>query len=155
MALTAGQIPILANLPNSGIAILNSAGTGQAVGTLGTDTNGVLGYTAGSLGGRVYSIVASTSALVNSIFVYILKGTTVLPIGNVNIPATSGNTVGSTVKNVDFLDGVNLLGLPVDNTGKRYIPLGNNEQLKFSVFTAIPSGATRTYITSLGADYQV
>lgn len=155
MALTAGQIPVLANVPNSDVAVLNSAGTGQGAGLLGTDTNGVTGYTAGALGGRVYSVLASTSALVNSAFVYILRGTKVIPIGNVSIPATSGNTVGSTVKNVDFLDGVALAGLPVDNTGKRYIPLQGGDLLRFSVWTAIPTGATRTYITSLGADYQL
>ena len=31
---------------------------------------------------------------------------------------------------VPFLDGINIVGLPIDNTGKRYIPLMPNDVLK-------------------------
>jgi hypothetical protein len=162
MALQNGQIPILANVLNSDVAIFNSAGSGQAAGVVGTDTNGVTGYTAGATrpagldpaGGRVYSVLASSSAAVNYVFVYILRGTKVLPLGQVAVLATAGNAATALVKNTDFLDGVNILGLPVDNTGKRYIPLQENDQLKFSVNTAIAAGATRIYISCYGADYQ-
>lgn len=162
MALQNGQIPILANILNSGVAVLNSAGAGLSAGALGTDTNGVVGYTAGAqqplgqsaAGGRVYTVIASTSAPVNYVFVYILRSTTVIPIGQVTVLATAGNAATALVKNTDFLDGINILGLPVDNTGKRYIPLQGSDQLKFSVNTSIAAGAARLIISCFGADYQ-
>jgi hypothetical protein len=150
MALTAGQIPVLANVPNSGIAQL----TGTTIGTLGSDTNGVAIYTAGALGGRVYSltgVTSSTTAGGVNVYIYILKGGSVLPIGLVNIPLSSGNT--AAVKfNVDFLDGVNILGLPLDNTGKRYIPLLGGDILKAATIANVTVGSA--WLTAHGADYQ-
>lgn len=148
MALTKGQIPVLANVPNSGVAVI----TGTTLGTLGTDTNGVVGYTAGALGGRVYSLTAVTNSTVTvNTFVYILRGTTVVPVGLVNIPVSSGNTLAAKT-NVDYLDGVNIVGLPLDNTGKRYIPLQGGDRLKFSTIINIASGSA--FISAHGADYQ-
>ena len=148
MALTAGQIPVLANVPNSGVAVL----TGTTIGTLGSDTNGVVAYTAGSLGGRVYSLTAVTSStvIVNT-YVYILRGATVIPVGLVSIPLSSGNTL-AVKTNVDYLDGVNIVGLPLDNTGKRYIPLQGGDRLKLSTIINIAAGSA--WVTAHGADYQ-
>lgn len=152
MALTAGQIPVLANVPNSGIGVL----TGTTIGTLGSNTNGVEIYTAGALGGRVYSLTGVTSSTTTggvNTYIYIYRNnTTVIPIGLVNIPVSSGNT--ATVRtNVDYLDGVNILGLPLDNTGKRYIPLQPNDKLKASTIANITIGSA--WLTAHGADYQV
>ena len=149
MALTAGQIPVLANVPNSGVAQL----TGTTIGTLGSDTNGVTIYTAGSLGGRVYSLtgVTSSTVIVNT-YIYILRGTTVIPIGLNSLPVSSGNTLAARY-NVDYLDGVNILGLPLDNTGKRYIPLQGGDKLKATTIINIAAGSA--WITAHGADYQV
>jgi hypothetical protein len=148
MALTNGQIPVLANVPNSGVAVI----TGTTIGTLGSDTNGVVGYTAGSLGGRVYSLTAVTnSAVTVNTYVYILRGAQVVPVGLVNIPVSSGNTLAAKF-NVDYLDGINITGLPLDNTGKRYIPLQGGDRLKFSTIINIASGSA--WISAHGADYQ-
>jgi hypothetical protein len=147
MALTAGQIPVLANVPNSGTAIVQGTG----VGTLGADTNGVASYTAGSLGGRVYSIMASSnSTALTNIFVYILRGSTVVPLGLCPVAISAGNVTGT--RNVDFLDGINIAGLPTDNTGKRYVPLQGNDVLKFSTLASLTT--FKVFITCHGADYQ-
>ncbi|MCI4436641.1 MAG: hypothetical protein JHC33_07510 [Ignisphaera sp.] len=148
MALTNGQIPVLANVPNSGVAVI----TGTTIGTLGSDTNGVVVYTAGSLGGRIYSLTAVTSStvIVNT-YVYILRGSTVIPLGLVSIPLSSGNTLAVKF-NVDYLDGVNILGLPLDNTGKRYIPLQGGDKLKLTTIINIAAGSA--WVTAHGADYQ-
>jgi hypothetical protein len=148
MALTPGQIPVLANVPNSGVAQL----TGTTVGTLGSNTNGTTIYTAGALGGRVYSLtgVTSSTVIVNT-YIYILRGATVVPIGLVSIPLSSGNTLAVRY-NVDYLDGVNILGLPVDNTGKRYIPLQPNDVLRATTIINIAAGSA--WLTAHGADYQ-
>ena len=148
MALTAGQIPVLANVPNSGTTIVQ----GTTVGTLGSDLNGVDAYTAGALGGRVYSVMASSNnTAVTNIFVYILRGTTVVPLGLCPVAASAGNI--TTVRNIDFLDGVNIAGLPLDNTGKRYVPLQGGDILKFVNLASLTT--FKVFITCHGADYQV
>ena len=147
MALTSGQIPVLANVPNSGTTIVQ----GTLVGTLGSDTNGVASYTAGTLGGRVYSIMASSnSTAVTNIFVYILRGSTVVPLGLVPVAIGAGNITGT--RNIDFLDGVNIAGLPLDNTGKRYVPLQGGDVLKFSTLASLTT--FKVFVTCHGADYQ-
>lgn len=68
MALTNGQIPLLANVINAGVGIL----TGTTIGTQGSNTNGVTIYTAGTKGGRVISLIATTTDTVTvNIFLYI------------------------------------------------------------------------------------
>jgi hypothetical protein len=148
MALTAGQIPVLANVPNSGTAIVQ----GTTVGTLGSDSNGVEAYTAGSLGGRVYSImVSSNSTAITNIFTYILRGSTVVPLGLSPVAIGAGNVTAT--RNIDFLDGVNIAGLPLDNTGKRYVPLQGGDILKFVNLASLTT--FKVFITCHGADYQV
>jgi hypothetical protein len=147
MGLTNGQIPILANVLNSGVAVL----TGATASTVGVDTFGFPAYTAGTLGGRVYSVMASSTATASNIFAYILRGSTVVPLGLVPVAANAGNVTGT--RNIDFLDGVNITGLPQDNTGKRYIPMMPNDVLKFSALATL--AAARVFVTCHGADYQV
>jgi hypothetical protein len=147
MALTNGQIPILANVLNSGVAVL----TGATTSTVGVDTFGFPAYTAGTLGGRVYSVMVSSTATASNIFTYILRnGTTVVPLGLTPVAANAGNVTGT--RNIDFLDGVNIAGLPLDNTGKRYIPMMPNDVLKFSALASL--AAARVFVTCHGADYQ-
>jgi len=149
MALTAGQIPKVANVLNSGVAQL----TGTTIGTLGSNTNGVTGYTAGSQGGRVISLMGNTDDTVTvNVFVYILRGATVLPIGIVNIPLSSGNTFAARFP-VDFLNGTNLPGLPVDNTGRQYIPLLAGDVLRFTTLANL-SSTRSAWINVSGLDYQ-
>jgi hypothetical protein len=151
MALTAGQIPIVANVIKSGVGVL----TGTTAGSLGADTNGKTIYTAGSAGGRVISLMASTNdtATIN-VYLYILRnsGTTVVPIGLVNIPSSSGNTNAARFP-VDFLNGTNLPGLPIDNTGRQYIPLLASDVLRASTIANL-TASTSAWITAHCADYQ-
>ena len=149
MALAAGQIPIVANVINSGVGVL----TGTTIGTLGSNTNGVTIYTAGSKGGRVISLMASTDDTVTiNVFLYIYRGTTVIPVGLVNIPLSSGNTNAARFP-VDFLNGTNLPGLPVDNTGRQYIPLLASDVLKATTLANL-SSTKSAWVAAHGADYQ-
>lgn len=149
MALSANQIPIVANVVRSGIGVL----TGTTLGQLGSNTNGVTIYTAGSAGGRVISLMASTNDTVTvNVFLYILRGATVVPIGLVNIPLSSGNTNAARFP-VDFLNGVNLPGLPIDNTGRQYIPLIANDVLRATTLANL-SASQSAWITAHCADYQ-
>lgn len=150
MALTAGQIPKYANVPNGGVGVI--AGSSNTV-TLGSDTNGATIYTAGSQGGRVYSLSGVTNDTVTvNVFLYIYRGSTVIPLGLVNLPLSSGNTNAARY-NVNFLDGVNILGLPIDNQGNRYIPLMPSDVLKCGALANL-SGGTSAWIQGQGSDYQ-
>lgn len=149
MALAAGQIPIVANVINGGVGVL----TGTTIGTLGSNTNGVTIYTAGADGGRVISLTASTDDTVTiNVWLYIYRSTTVIPVGLVNIPLSSGNTNAARFV-VDFLNGTNIPGLPIDNTGRQYIPLLANDVLKATTIANL-SATKSAWLTAHGADYQ-
>lgn len=150
MSLSAGQIPKVANVPNGGVGVI--AASSNTV-TLGSNTNGATAYTAGTAGGRVMSLTAVTDDTVTvNVFVYIYRGTTVIPIGLVNVPLSSGNTNAARF-NVDFLDGINIVGLPIDNTGKRYIPLMPNDLLKVGALANLTAAKT-CWVSAHGNDYQ-
>ena len=150
MSLTAGQIPKLANVPNGGVALITASSNTV---TIGVNTNGVSAYTAGTSGGRVMSLTAVTDDTVTvNVFVWILRNTTVIPIGLVNVPLSSGNTNAARY-NIDFLDGVNIVGLPIDNTGKRYIPLLANDVLQVGALANLTAAKT-CWVSAHGNDYQ-
>lgn len=150
MSLTAGQIPKLANVPNGGVALITASSNTV---TIGVNTNGVSAYTAGTSGGRVMSLTAVTDDTVTlNVFVWILRNTTVIPIGLVNVPLNSGNTNAARY-NIDFLDGVNIVRLPIDNTGKRYIPLLANDVLRVGALANLTAAKT-CWVSAHGNDYQ-
>lgn len=149
MSLPNSSLIKVANVLNSGVAVL----TGTTIGTLGSNTNGTTIYTAGSQGGRIISLTGATNDTVTTnVFVYILRGATVIPVGLVNIPLSSGNTNAARFV-VDFLNGSNIPGLPVDNTGRQYIPLMPNDVLRATTLANL-SGGTSAWLTSHGQDYQ-
>ena len=150
MALTAGELLKLANVPNGGVGLIVASANTV---TLGSNTNGATCYTAGASGGRVMSLTAVTDDTVNvNVFVYIYRGTTVIPLGLVNVPLSSGNTNAARF-NVDFLDGINIVGLPIDNNFKRYIPLMPNDVLKVGALANLTAAKT-CWVKADGNDYQ-
>lgn len=150
MALSAGQIPIVANVPNGGVGVISASANTV---TLGSNTNGATAYTAGTKGGRVMSLTAVTDDTVTvNVFVWILRGATVIPLGLVNVPLSSGNTNAARF-NVDFLSGANILGLPVDNAGRQYIPLMPNDVLRVGALANLTAAKT-CWVQASGNDYQ-
>lgn len=149
MALATNEKPIYARTPNNSVGILNAA----SAGALGADTNGVTVLTAGAAGSRVESIVINTddTAIVN-VFLYILNGSTVKPLGIVNVPLSSGNS--ASIPSVDALSGVgiSLLGMKTDPTGKRYLDLMIGDVLKASVLAGM-TAAKKAHVTALALDY--
>jgi len=149
MTLVAGQIPKYANVPNGGVGVI--AASSNTV-TLGSNTNGATIYTAGAYGGRVYSLTGVTDDTVTvNVFIYIYRGSTVIPIGLVNVPLSSGNTYAARY-NVNFLDGINIAGLPLDNHGNRYIPLMPNDVLKCGALANLTAAKT-CWVQGQGSDY--
>ena len=151
MALAAKNIPVVANVPNGGVGLIVASSNTV---TLGSDTNGVSIYTASSAGGRCMSLTAVTDDTVTvNVFVWILRSSTVIPIGLVNVPLSSGNTNAARF-NVDFLDGINIVGLPIDNSGKRYIPLMPNDVLRVGALANLTTAKT-CWVHASGNDYQL
>lgn len=147
--LSAGQIPLYANVPNSGVGIIAASSN---IVSLGSNTNAATAYTAGTKGGRVYSLIANTDDTVAiNVLLFIYNGSSVRPLGIVNVPLSSGNV--ANVLNVNMLDSTVLKGLPIDNAGNRYIPLNNNEILKAGSLAGLTAAKT-CYVTALGSDYQ-
>lgn len=150
MPLTDGQIPLVANVPNGGVGLITASAN---IATLGSDSNGDDAYVAGANGGRVHMLTGVTDdTVIVNVFVWILRGAVVIPLGFVSIPASSGNTLAVRY-NVDFLDGINIVGLPIDNTGKRYIPLMPNDKIRVGSLVGL-TAAKSAWINAQGADYQ-
>jgi hypothetical protein len=149
MALRNDAIVRVANELNSGIAVLN----GTTIGTLGSNTNGTTIETAGAYGSRIISLIASTDDTVTvNVFLYILRGgSTVVPIGLVNVPLSAGNTNAARFV-TDFLNGSNIPGLPIDNTGRQYIPLMSGDVLRATTLANLTGGRS-CWITSFAQDF--
>ena len=149
MALRNDAIVRVANQLNGGIAVLN----GTTIGTLGSNTNGVTIESAGSFGTRIISLIASTDDTVTvNVFLYILRGgSIVVPIGLVNVPLSAGNTNAARFV-TDFLNGTNIPGLPIDNTGRQYIPLIAGDVLRATTLANLTAGRS-CYITAFAQDF--
>ena len=116
--------------------------TGTTIGTLNSDTNGVVISPATTFGSRVVSLVGATNdTAVGGVNVFLYGFTAsghsqgsnlIRPIGLVNIPLSSANTFAARF-HVSLLSLVNLPGLQVDPASRNpFILLGKNEALKAS-----------------------
>lgn len=149
MALPAGSLVRVANQPAAGFAVL----TGTTIGTLGSNTNGTTIETAGTYGTRIISLTAcSSDTVARDVFIYILRGgSTVIPIGLVAVAASSGNTNAARFA-VDFLNGTNIPGLPLDNTGRQYISLLAGDVLRATTLANL-TASTSIFIQAMALDY--
>ena len=150
MAISLAEKAVYARTLNVGRAVLAAA----AAGALGSNTNAQTAYTAGSNGGRIESLVASTddTAAVN-LFVFLQDGGGVVyPLGIANVPLRSGDL--GTVQNVDLLDGagIRLTGMLIDNSGKRYISIPGSWLLRVSTVAAM-TAVKNCFVISQGFDY--
>jgi hypothetical protein len=146
MAILARDKAVFYTVPNTDVG----SGTNTTAGALGANTNGVTCFTAGAYGAIVESLVISTTstAAVN-LFIYIYRGSTVIPLGIVNVPLSSGNL--GTVSNVDALagSGITLIGLPVNAQGKRFISLEASDELKWAPLATVTGDV---HVTAIGFD---
>lgn len=156
MALSENEKPTYTVTVWNKVGVLNAA----SAGALGADTNGVSIYAspsaAGAIGSRVEQLLINTNdtAIVN-VFIYILDsdGSTVIPLGIINVPASSGNS--GSLASVDALSasGVSLQGCKKDNTGKFYFDLSAGQTLKCSVLANM-TAAKKCWVTAGGGNYQ-
>ena len=110
-------------------------------------------YTAGTKGGRVYHLVASTDDTVTvNVLLYILRGAAVLPISLVNVPLSAGSVSGVLALK-DFLQPAVTYGLPSDSTGKLFIPLMPNDVWRVTTLANLTAAKT-CWVVASGNDYQ-
>jgi hypothetical protein len=146
MSLQGNNLPVYAVSPQNSVGSLS----GSSLGTLGADTNGQTIYTAGANGSRVYGLfLSTTSTAAVNIFLYIKNSAAICPIGQINVPLSSGNVASTPC--VDGLAAANCPGLAYDGTGKPYVELAPNAVLKMSLVAAITTGTL--YAAAIGADY--
>lgn len=98
-------------------------------------------YTAAADDAVVKSImVTSTDGTARNLKVAMNDGTTDRIIGTVNIPITAGTT--GAIASVDLLSGSLLPGLPLDQQGKRILPMQATHILKIAPLVAVTAAAT-------------
>ena len=150
MAITQKDKPIFFTDQKSGVA---TRANGDGAATLGSNTNTAAIYTgATTYGSMVTALLCSTDdTTAGNAYIFIYNGSSVRPLGIVNIPIQSGDL--STVAAVDLLNGsgVTLVGLPRDAQGKQYIMLDDGEVLKVGM-KAAPTAAKTFHFTALVLD---
>lgn len=93
-------------------------------------------YTAGANDAVVKSLMAcSTDTAARNVVLVVNNGTADFIIGCVNVPITAGDT--GAVAAVDLLAAALLPGLPLDQNGKRVLPMQTGHILKVGVLVAV------------------
>lgn len=132
--------------------MLPQAANNQSVTMTSADTTALKTcFTAAATDSDVKAIVVATNdtAAVN-LLLYITRGGVDYLLGTVNIPIASGSN--GTVVSVDLLNAISNPGLPLDNVGKRYLPLKTGDTLKVACLATMTAAKT-TYISIFGQDY--
>lgn len=148
MALNSNQIPVYGIFPKTSVGILSAT----TAGTLGSLTNTAIVLSAGTNGCIVDSVVASStdSAAVNLLVsIGDSAATQARPLGIVNVPISAGNS-GNTL-NVDVLNSAVLVGMTVDQNGKRIVRLGPSETLRVVPLANMTAGRV-CYVTAQYTD---
>jgi hypothetical protein len=134
--------------------------TGTTIGTLNSDTNGIIVCPAVTNGSRIISLYGMTNDTVTvNVFLYGFTSTGhpqgsnfVRPIGLINIPLSSANTFAARV-HVDLLSLANLPGIEIDPTSRKpFILLGRGEALKATTLANLTS-TTICVISGAKFDY--
>lgn len=108
-------------------------------------------FTSGANDSDVKSIIVTSNdtAAIN-LQLFITRGGVDYQLGTINIPISAG--VGGTVVSVDLLNSASIPGLPIDNVGKRYIPLKTGDTLRVAA-TVTMTAAKTCNISVFGEDY--
>lgn len=84
-------------------------------------------------------IVTSNDSAARVVILAVKVGSAYRPIGAVNVAANSGTN--GTAVSIDMLSGAVLVGLPINNQGKRFLRLASGEALAFKVTSAVTNTA--------------
>ena len=123
--------------------------TGTTIGTLNSDTNGVIVCPAVTNGSRIVSLYGMTTDTVTvNAFLYGFTASGhpqgsnfIRPVGLVNIPLSSANTFAARV-HVDMLSLTNLPGISIDPSSRKpFLLLGRGEALKAATLANLTANA--------------
>jgi len=152
MSLAAVNLPKYCTVLNGGGCKLGTGASTVGATVLGIDgivADAKICYTAGAFGGMVESLMVSINDTVAvNMFVYILDGATVYPIGICNIPINSGNL--GTAYAIDVINS--LAGLPYNSVYRKYIPLRANQVVKVAVLAPMTVNKS-LWATTSGVDF--
>jgi hypothetical protein len=124
-------------------------GATPTIGTLNSDTNGVIVCPAVTNGSRIVALYGMTTDTVTvNVFLYgftasghVQGSNFIRPIGLVNIPLSSANTFAARV-HVDMLSPTNLPGIEIDPSSRKpFILLGRGEALKATSLANLTASA--------------
>lgn len=129
--MTVKSSPVLVQLPKVGLVqIVNADASNQKD-----------AFTAGADGSKIVAVLAAsddTSARVLQLS--ILRSAVNYVLGSVNVPIASGTD--GTAPAVDLLNSTQLVGLPTDNDGQRYLLLENGDKLQVKSLTTVTAAKT-------------
>lgn len=129
-------LPITQNIKSPNAQITNASGT-SAVQLAYNGSN----YSVGADDAVVKSLMAvSTDSAAKNVQVIVNDGTNDRVIGTVPIPALAGSD--GTVVAVDLLNSVYMPGLPIDQNGKRVLPLKGAAVLKVKAVATLTAAKT-------------
>ncbi len=131
-------------------AFVNGTGSGAVNSNSGGNQSV---FAAGANGSRVKSIIVSTNdtASTPALYLTLYNGTTAFTIAE--IPFTSLGGYGSTsAPTTDVLKATQLLGLPMDAFGNRYLDLPTGWSLYIGMVNAV-TAAKQTNVFVSGADF--
>lgn len=125
---------------NSGASFVNADGTAYKT-----------AFTPSADDSIVKALMAtSTDTAAVNLKIAINDGSTDRIIGTVNVPANSGTN--GTAAAVDLLAAASLPGLPLDQNGKRIIPMQNGHTLKVAPLVAV-TATKQVDVFAIGEDY--
>jgi hypothetical protein len=108
-------------------------------------------FTAGADDSDVKAImVTSNDTAAVNLLLYVTRGGTDYLIGTANIPIASGTN--GVAPGIDLLSASVMAGLPLDNVGKRYLPLKTGDTLKVGCLVTM-TAAKSCWVSVFGQDY--
>lgn len=145
-------------MPKSTSLNLPQNANNQSIALTSADTTTPkLAFTAGANDSDVKAIIAASNdtAAVN-LQLFIVRGAVNYLLGTIGIPAGAGNDgVGASIdmlaRDTGFIPAP-ILGLPLDNVGKPYIPLKSGDTLKIGCVATMTAAKT-CYVSFFGEDY--
>jgi hypothetical protein len=142
---------------NAGSAIIQNltGACGTALGAGTAPSNVLTCFTAGANDSVVDAILVSTdeATTVRVLSFWEYDGVSVYTfLFAVSIPLTSGVTGVAATANVDVLGSAAVVGLPVNASGRPYIPMKANHTIVVGSQVAVTSGKT-LHINTKGQDY--
>lgn len=151
MAVTANSQPCTQGIVNEAVTILPAlANVGTTLAPLTATTNVLNCANGGTNGSLVKSfMICSDDSTARVLVIYLDltgAGTTLTPIGAINVPINSGQS--GAIANIDVLNSTVLLGFPVDQSGRSVVALQPSAKLWIGSQTTLTAAKSINVVVS-------